>query len=138
MQSYVVHIVGLIGNIIGFIYTSSRYLGAVYGSTFQTWGIADEIWGLTPMLLSVVGILINGLFISLQKYFKLLVSFTIISIINISFLLFEYTSYLMEMGGNDWVDSISEQDLMLKTPQICLAFLSSSLLLMFLYKKNQV
>lgn len=138
MQSYVVHFVGLIGNIIGFIYASSRYLGTGYGSTYQTWGIVNEIWGLIPMILFANGILINGLFLSLKKYFKFILLFTIISITNTCFLLFESINYTNELIEINWVDLISEQDLLLKTPQICLAFFISSMILMFLYKKNRV
>ncbi|WP_130068243.1 hypothetical protein [Bacillus albus] len=135
MQSYIVHIVGLIGNVIGFIYTSSRYLGTGYGSTPQTWGISNEIQGLIPMLLFAIGILINGLFLSLKNHFKFLVPFTIILIINTCFLLFESIN---EMNKIEWVNLISEQNLLIKPLQICLAFLISSIILMFLYKKNKV
>ncbi|PYE87927.1 hypothetical protein [Bacillus sp. 196mf] len=135
MQLYVVHIVGLIGNIIGFIYTSSRYLGTGYGSIPQTWGISNEICGLIPMLVFAIGILINGLFLSLKNHFKFLVSFTTVSIINTIFLLLESINDITNIG---WISLVYEQNLLIKTLQISLAFLSSSIILLFLYKNSKV
>ncbi|HDW3056915.1 TPA: hypothetical protein RMI67_006919 [Bacillus cereus] len=134
MQSYVVYILGLIGNGIGFIYTSSRYLGTGDDSISQTWEISSEIWRLVPMLLFVIGILINGFFLSLEKHFKFLVSLTIILIINTCFLLFESINDTSKMNE---INLIYKQDLLIKTPQICLAFLISSIILMLLYKKRE-
>lgn len=132
MQSYVVHIVGLIGNIIGFTYASSRYLGTGYAAAPHTWGLLDEMWGLIPMLLPAAGILINGLFLSLEKHFKILMLFTSISIVNSCFLIFDSTYDAIK---NDW---LYEQKLFLETPQIYLAFLSSSMILIFCIKSNKI
>ncbi|PFI79103.1 hypothetical protein [Bacillus cereus] len=130
MQSHVVHSVGLIGNIIGFVYTSARYLGTGCGFTTSTWGISNELYRLIPMLLCATGILINGVFLSVQKNFKLLLLFTIISILNYCFLMLESIN---DTNKYNW---LYEQKALLETPQICVAFLISSMLLMFSYQEQ--
>lgn len=130
MQSYFVNSVGVIGNCIGFMYASARYIGRGYEFLTVPWKSHHELLGLLPMLLFALGILINGFFLPVHKYFPMLVILTMILLFNTGFLLFEL-SY-----GVDANHSFYGQQELLASMKVCLSFLISSMILLFAYPKR--